>query len=81
MLCTRHTVTNACPLEGLNVIVSLLIIIYVTVYINEKPPSARSGMICGVQSSTKVVAGCCLVLLRQCPRWLKQDVGEMLYPS
>lgn len=39
MLCRRHTGRNAPPFEGMDIIISLAVITYITVYINEKPAS------------------------------------------
>lgn len=73
MLCTRHTATNACPFAGMDVIVFLPLVTYITTYINEKPASAHSATTHAVQSSCEVVAEGCLVIPRQCPKWIKQD--------
>lgn len=74
MLCTRHTKTNARPFERTDVIVSLPLITYITIYVNEKPASAHSATTCAGQGSSEVVAEGCLVVLRQCPKWIKQDL-------
>lgn len=67
MLCTTHTATNARPFEGMDVIVFLPLVTYITIYISEKPTSARSATTHAVQSSSEIVTERCLVVLRQCP--------------
>lgn len=73
MLCRRHTGRNAPPFEGMDIIISLAVITYITVYTNEKPASAHSATTCAVQSSFENTADSCSLMLRQCPKWIKQD--------
>lgn len=79
MLCTRHTMTSARPFEGMDVIVSLPVVTRITIYVHEKPASAHSAT-----TRSEVVAEGCSVILRQCPKWIKQDFEGLrisIFPS
>lgn len=84
MLCTRHIMMNARPFEGMDVTVSLPFVTYITICINVKPASAHSATTRAVQSSAGTVAEGCLVILRNCPKWIKRDCGGLhisIFPS
>lgn len=60
---------NLCPCEGVDVVISLPVITCITIFVNEKPAWATAW---AVQSSSEAVAKGCSVILRQCPKWIKQ---------